>query len=219
MTDPISLAPILAPEERPTPAVRRSRPDARGALRRVRRARPRRQEGRGARLDARRVPQQRPALRRDAREQRADGRPARARVDHARADAQAEAGADREGPGRGRPRAAAVPRRGGPRQVARADVPGPARRQDEVPQRLPLPDEVVGRRRHHRVARRRRGDRRPAGAARLELRAVQPDDEEDLLGRVRPHHARPRRGGDDDERHARCSATWSRRRSIDGGGR
>ena len=44
---------------------------------------------------------------------------------------------------------------------------GPARRQDEVPQRLPLPDQVVGRHRGHRLARRRGGDRRPAGAPRL----------------------------------------------------
>ena len=34
------------------------------------------------------------------------------------------------------------------------------------------------------------------------LRPVQPDDEEDLLGGVGPHHARPRRGRDDDERLA-----------------
>ena len=40
-------------------------------------------------------------------------------------------------------------------------------RQDEVPQRLPLPDEVVGRHRDHRLARRRGRDRRPAGAPRL----------------------------------------------------
>ena len=39
------------------------------------------------------------------------------------------------------------------------DAPGPARRQDEVPQRLPLPDALLGRRRDHRVARGRRRDR------------------------------------------------------------
>ena len=39
--------------------------------------------------------------------------------------------------------------------------------QDEVPQRLPLPDRRLGRRRDDRLARRRRRDRRPAGAARL----------------------------------------------------
>ena len=64
------------------------------------------------------------------------------------------------------------------------------------------PTKSWARRRHHRLARRRRGDRRPAGAARLVVRPVQPDDEEDLLGGVGPHHARPRRGRDDDERHA-----------------
>ena len=35
-----------------------------------------------------------------------------------------------------------------------------------------------------------------------QLRAVRPDDEEDLLGGVGPHHARPRRRGDDGDRHA-----------------
>ena len=80
------------------------------------------------------------------------------------------------------------------------DAAGPARRQDEVPQRLPLPDAQLGRRRDHRLARRCRGDRLPAGAARLLLRAVRADDEEDLLGGVRPHHARARRRPDPDER-------------------
>ena len=50
---------------------------------------------------------------------RADGRAARARVDPQGADAAAEARADREGAGRGRPRAADLPRRRGPRQAAR----------------------------------------------------------------------------------------------------
>jgi ring-1,2-phenylacetyl-CoA epoxidase subunit PaaA len=40
------------------------------------------------------------------------------------------------------------------------DARRPPRRQDEVPQRLPLPDALVGGRRDHRLARRRRGDRR-----------------------------------------------------------
>ena len=75
--------------------------------------------------------------------------------------------------------------------------------QDEVPQRLPLPDADVGRHRRDRLARRRRRDRRPAGAARLELRAVRADDAQDLLGGVGPHHARPRRRGDPRDRHAR----------------
>ena len=74
--------------------------------------------------------------------------------------------------------------------------------QDEVPQRLPLPDGRLGRRRDDRLARRRRRDRRPAGAARQQLRAVRPDDAQDLLGGVGPHHARPRRRRDDGHRHA-----------------
>ena len=82
-------------------------------------------------------------------------------------DAPPQARADRQGPGRGRPRPAAVPRRRGPRQAARGDVRRPAGRQDQVPQRLPLPDGRLGRRRDHRLAGRRRRDRRPAGAARL----------------------------------------------------
>ena len=90
---------------------------------------------------------------------------------------------------------------------------------DEVPQRLPLPDPDVGRHRGDRLARRRRRDRRPAGAARLELRAVRPDDEEDLLGGVGPHHARPGCRGDPGGGHARASGQWSRRRSIAGGRR
>ena len=118
-----------------------------------------------------------------------------------------------------RPRPAALSGGRGPRQDPRGDVPGPARGQDEVPQRLPLPDQVVGRHRDHRLARRRRRDRRPAGAARLELRPVRPDDEEDLLGGVGPHHARAGRGGDAGRPGRRASATWSRRRSTAGGAR
>ena len=83
-----------------------------------------------------------------------------------------------------------------------AMIAGSPRREDEVPQRLPLPDEELGRHRDHRLARRRRGDRRPAGAAGLQLRPVRPDDAEDLLGGVRPHHARARRRGDDGDRDA-----------------
>ena len=142
-------------------------PAARRAVRPVRGAHRRRRLRRGDRLDARRVPDRRPALRRDARQLRADGRPPGARVADARADPAPQAGADREGPGRGGPRPAALPDRGGPRQAARGDVRRPARRQDQVPQRLPLPDGRLGRRGDDRLARRRRRDRRPAGAPRL----------------------------------------------------
>ena len=54
---------------------------------------------------------------------------------------------DGEGPGRGRTRPDPVPGRRGPRQEPRADVRRPGQRQDEVPQRLPLPGRDVGRRR------------------------------------------------------------------------
>src|SRR3954469_12397392 len=85
---------------------------------RIPRVRAVRWPGRGRRLDAGRVPRAAAEVHRDARQLRADGRPARARVDPARADAAAEAGPDREGAGRGRPRAADLPRRRGPRQDA-----------------------------------------------------------------------------------------------------
>ena len=75
--------------------------------------------------------------------------------------------------------------------------------QDQVPQRVPLPDGRLGGRRDDRLAGRRRGDRGPAGAARLELRAVRADDAQDLLGGIGPHHARPRRGRDDGHRERR----------------
>ena len=149
------------------PARVERRPAPRRAVRAVRGAHRRRRLRRGDRLDARRVPDRGPALRRDARQLGADGRPPRARVADARADAAPQAGADRQGPGRGRPRPAAVPDRRGPRQAARGDVRRPARRQDQVPQRLPLPDRRLGRRRDDRLARGRRRDRRPAGAPRL----------------------------------------------------
>ena len=61
------------PSVQPGPTPRRALPGVRGA-------RPGRRQDRGRRLDARRVPDERPALRRDARQQRADGRPPRART-------------------------------------------------------------------------------------------------------------------------------------------
>ena len=51
----------------------------------------------------------------------------------------------------------------------------------------------VGRRRRHRVARRRGRDRLPEGAPQVLVRAVRADHEEDLLGGVVPHPPRPRR--------------------------
>ena len=181
---------------RATPSHLRRRRPARRALPGLRGARPGRRQGRGRRLDARRLPDGRPALRRDAREQRAHGRPPRTRVADARAHPPAEAGPDRQGPGRGRPRPAPLPGGRGPGQAARGDVRRPAGRQDEVPQRLPLPHPELGRRRDHRLAGRRGRDRRPAGPARQQLRPVRPDDAQDLLGGVGPHHARARRRGD-----------------------
>ena len=62
-----------------------------------------------------------------------------------------------------------------------------------VPQRLPLPDEELGRCRGDRLARRRSGDHQPEGAPQVLVRAVRADHEEDLLGGVVPHPPRPRR--------------------------
>ena len=148
----------------------------------------------------------RPAVRGDARQQRADGCPARARVAHARTDPAPQAGPHREGPGRGRARPAPVSGGRGPRQDARGDVRRPAGRQDQVPQRLPLPDGRLGRCRDDRLARRCGRDRRPAGAARQQLRAVRADDAQDLLGGVRPHHARPRCRRDHGDRDGRAAS-------------
>ena len=71
------------PPRADAPGVQR-RPAPRRAVRPVRGARHGRREGRSDRLDARRVPDRGPAVRRDARQQRADGRPPRARMADAR---------------------------------------------------------------------------------------------------------------------------------------
>ena len=219
MTDPLALDPILVAARAIAPSLQRRGPVARRAFGGLRSACARRRQGRGHRLDAGRVSDRRPAVRRDARQQRADGRPARARVAHAGSDPAPEAGPDREGPGRGGPRPVALPRRRGSRQVARGDVRRPAGRQDEVPQRLPLPDGRLGRCRDDRVARRCRRDRRPAGAARQLVCAVRADDAQDLLGGVGPHHARARCRRDHGDRHRQPSVRRSRTRSIAGGAR
>ena len=159
----------------------------------VPRVRPVRRAGRDGRLDARRVPRSADQVHRDARQLGAHGRAARARLDPPRADAAAQARAHREDPGRGRSRAADLPRRRGPRQAAERLPRRPRLGQVEVPQRLPLPDEDLGRRRRDRVARRRGRDRLAEGAAQVLVRAVRADHEEDLLGGVVPHPPRPRR--------------------------
>ena len=219
MTDPRALDPVLSAAERAYPAAPTD-DDPRRPRRLdgpVRGLSGRRRQGRAERPDAGRLPDRGPALRRDARQLGAHGRPARARLDPPRADPPPQARADRQDPGRGRPRPAAVPRGRGPRQAARGDVRRPARRQDEVPQRVPLPDRVVGRHRAHRLARRRGGDRRPAGPPRQLVRALRAHDAQDLLGGIGPHHARARRRRDHGHGHARRSAPRSRTRSTAGG--
>ena len=174
MTDPLALDPVLAPVGARRAAFQPAGPRRPRALRRLRGARPGRRQGRGERLDARRVPDAVLRFVEMHANSRADGRAAGARVDHARADAPRKLALTAKVQDECGPRAAALPRRRGPGQEPRADVPGPARRQDEVPQRLPLPDPSWARCRDHRVARRCRRDRRPAGAPRVELRARTP---------------------------------------------
>ena len=82
MTDPLALDPVL-PERAAERAPVERRPAARRAVRALRGARHGRRQDRAERLDAGRVPDRRPALRRDARQLGAHGRPARARMDHA----------------------------------------------------------------------------------------------------------------------------------------
>ena len=105
------------------------------------------------------------------------------------------------------------------RAAARRHARGSHLGQGEVPRRLPLPDVHVGRRRRHRVARRRGGDHQPEGAAQVLVRAVRADHEEDLLGGVVPHPPRPRRHPRDGHGHAGAVRAWCRRRSTAGGGR
>ena len=219
MTDPLALDPILPPaNERACRSTRTSPHDEPAPP--LRGARHERRQGRGDRLDARRVPD--PGVLRFV-EMHANSElmgvlPEREWIMRAptlrrklalTAKVQDEVGHAqllyRVAEDLGKPR--------------EAMIAGPARREDEVPQRLPLPDVLVGRHRRHRLARRRGGDRRPAGAPRFELRPVRPDDEEDLLGGVGPHHARPRRRGDDGDRDARPASRRCRRRSTAGGAR
>ncbi len=176
--------------------------DHRGA---VPRARPVGRGRRGGRSDARRVPRAAREVHRDARQLGADGRPPRAGLDPARADAPAQARAHREGAGRGRPRPAHLPRVRGPGRAAR-EAPGrPAGGPGEVPQRLSLPNSHLGRRGRHRVAHRRRRDRLAEGAPQVLVRPVRADHEEDLLGGVVPHPPRPRRDPGHDERDRRAA--------------
>ena len=100
-----------------------------------------------------------------------------------------------------------------------ADVRRPDLGQGEVPQRLPLPDEDLGRRRRDRLARRRGRDHQPEGAPQVLVRAVRADHEEDLLGGVVPHPPRPRRDPRDDDRHRRAARARAGSARTAGGGR
>ena len=79
------------------------------------------------------------------------------------------------------------------------------RRRAEVLLDLQLPDAVVRRRRHHRLAGRRRRDLQPGAAVPHLLRALRPRDDPDLQGGVLPPAAGLRAADDDDGRHRRAA--------------
>ena len=80
------------------------------------------------------------------------------------------------------------------------------------------PTEDVGRRGHHRLAGRCRRDRRPAGAARLALRAVRRTMKK-ICWEESVHIMHGRDVVVTMMNGSQGSATWSRRRSTGGGGR
>ena len=77
--------------------------------------------------------------------------------------------------------------------------------QAEVLLDLQLPDAVVRRRRHHRLAGRRRRDLQPGAAVPHVVRALRPGDDPDLQGGVVPPAAGLRAADDDDARHRRAA--------------
>ena len=70
---------------------------------------------------------------------------------------------------------------------------------------LQLPDAVVRRRRHHRLAGRRRRDLQPGAAVPHVVRPLRPGDDPDLQGGVLPPAAGLRAADDDDARHRRAA--------------
>ena len=170
-------------------------------------------------LDARGVPQDAGAADLAARALRDRRHAAGGQLDHPRADAEAQGHPARQGAGRGRPRPLSVRGRRDPRRVARRADRGAARRQGQVLVDLQLPDADLGRHRRHRLAGRRRGDHEPDPAAPLLVRPLRARHDPHLQGRELPSAPGLRPAADDDARHARRSATWSRTRSTAGGGR
>ena len=88
-----------------------------------------------------------------------------------------------------------------PRRADRDADRGPA----EVLLDLQLPDAVVRRRRHHRLAGRRRRDLQPGAAVPHVVRPLRPGDDPDLQGGVLPPAAGLRAADDDDARHRRAA--------------
>ena len=88
--------------------------------------------------------------------------------------------------------------------AAAADRPAD-QRHPEVLLHLQLPDPVLRRRRHDRLAGRRRGDLQPGAAVPDLLRPLRPRDDPDLQGGVVPPAPGLRAADDDDERHRRAA--------------
>ena len=176
--------------------------DAAAALRRDHRAR---LAHRAARLDARRLPPHPRAPDRPARPLRDHRHAARGSVARQRAVAASQGRAHRQGAGRGRPRALPLLRHRDARRRPRR----PHRRAHHVAAEvlldLQLPDPQLHRRRHDRLARRRRRDLQPGAAVPQLVRAVRPRDDPHLQGGVVPPASGLRAADDDDERHRRAA--------------
>ena len=130
---------------------------------------------------------------------------ARGQLDHPGAVAAPQGDPAGQGAGRSRPRALPLLRLRDPRRLApRADRDAD-QRQAEVLLDLQLPDAVVRRRRHDRLARRRRRDLQPGPAVPHVVRALRPVDDPHLQGGVVPPAPGLRAARDDDARHRRAA--------------
>ena len=160
---------------------------------------------RAARLDAGEVPLHAGPPDRPARALRDHRDAARGQLDHPGAQPAPQGDPAGEGPGRGRPRALPLLRvrdaRRLPARAHRAADVGEA----EVLLDLQLPDAVVRRRGHHRLAGRRRRDLQPGAAVPDVVRPLRPLDDPDLQGGVLPPAAGLRAARDDDARHRRAA--------------
>ena len=160
---------------------------------------------RAARLDAGEVPRHARPPDRPARALRDHRHAARGQLDHPGPEPAAQGDPAGQGAGRGRPRALPLLRlRDARRQPCRAHRQA-HRGQAEVLLDLQLPDAVVRRRRHHRLAGRRRRHLQPGAAVPHLLRALRPGDDPHLQGGVLPPAAGLRAADDDDARHRRAA--------------